>query len=1546
MSTATWINEFGISLAFDPNEPRDELGRWTNGGSIIGHKFKHRGQEWTIKRLLGNINKYGIGTDRGAFKSVDHAELEKLTGNSIDYHANPMFLSDGKWTSTPPEEKPQPAPQTPAPVPAQTPVSAPQAAQVKPSQDTTNSSQVSADPEKIAPTPPGMTSEERAAIKRYKGVGYTYVNAVATGNGAKLGRLQKEEGERLLPHVASAVEKSSLVSDATLYRAVPSYNAQYLEALSQGDTVSMGHFVSTSTKQSEALNFMIGGKGRAPEGVMITIKAPKGTKGLAADKFGDVNKNESEIILNKGLQYKVNNKETKGKVTYMELEVVPQHTGGAVMSISIEGDYSNTATLETWASDLVGDCLLSACGDDDAALAAAEMLARMLPVPVGLSVDAEGHQHKGKGPGGGQFTHNGHLGSQDVYTAFGHKGEVEFKTDTGGKAYGEHGLKATVVNPHLATGRPVSLNFKPNNGVTEARHLAAHELVHQVFSEHPESAREAMESLKNIKGPYGSAVSMYGSFEGAFENVIELGAAYSHSPQQLNDFCQEMFQIAKRWADKVKLEKSSALSIFLAHDIYNRQAQGILNRSLQVAKGLGAAARKELANILKRSKSSAKPLLDFIDKYRVQLAKILAQTQIASMLEGAREVADKMPTLTDFPGAIPPPPTLEPQKAVKLVERLEAMEPVKQAEKIMELKPAEQVYVNQAIAARAAPPPSVPPIVPQPTGGGAPEDVHFPIIDEAVRNLAERNVMTRDRYDAMEAAARAKAFTVANVAADETLTKIRDSLAKNVEEGADYETWRKKIMQDVDQGTFMSEGHQENVFRTNVQTAFSDGQESVLQHPLVRSGFPYRARHAIHDERAREEHLKLEHHGIGGTNVYRADDPVWQMFRTPWAWNCRCNDNPLTVRQAAEAGVEEAKTWLETGVEPTDKAFVAMPDFQPPPGFQRSVQAMPLSIQLSMQSAAAFGFDPNEPRDAKGEWTSGGGDYGATTAFDKSKLRINHLINSVKKRYPKVSGKVGGLDATDKVDNRSSIASSIENYEEVPGIRSVSMDDLQTIRENKKTGTVTRRVAADDERRVDELAAKIKESGKISPLILVEDGHPDGPYILEGGHRIDALERLGVTHFPAKVVIDLDSIKSHGRDGKLASRLVHKDVVLSTGAVFGFDQDQPRDDTGKWIDPDKPPESKPTKPKKTGGNRVRSLFKGMRANKNWIPAVALSVDAVGHEHKGKGPGGGEFTSKGAGGNKTDKGKLKKEKGPAPGSQIPEETRNKLRETGMVGSFPPADVKIDTIKINPKAGDEGALMSWDQTTKSGRISRQYRYTQVFIDRNSAQKHERVVAISPHIDKIQKSLAEIVNNKSADQRQREAAAIANVIRETGLRPTDGDDSVAHGHFGISSLQARHVKVVGKSAGDEVHLDFIGKEGVRNKSVVRDQSNVSFIKEALGRSSGEDFIFQKANSNDAGAILKEISSRVGGPSDIKIKDLRTLKAHQIARDAVMSFKGPPPPLTGNANKDKKLIQSAILSMAEKVSTVLNNQPTESRDTYVHPEIWKQWQRSLQPT
>lgn len=240
----------------------------------------------------------------------------------------------------------------------------------------------------------------------------------------------------------------------------------------------------------------------------------------------------------------------------------------------------------------------------------------------------------------------------------------------------------------------------------------------------------------------------------------------------------------------------------------------------------------------------------------------------------------------------------------------------------------------------------------------------------------------------------------------------------------------------------------------------------------------------------------------------------------------------------------------------------------------------------------------------------------------------------------------------------------------------------------------------------------------------------------------------------------------------------------------------------------------------------------------------------------------------------------------------------------------------------------------RSPKSGRVSRQKRYTQAFHDRNAAAKFDRVMKIAPKLPKIH---AEVVSRMgSGSDRDRDAAAIASVILETGLRPTDSAESVKHGHFGIASLQARHCKIVG----DTIKLDFIGKEGVRNTATIRNPANVARLKTLLSGKSGKDKVFS-ANSTDAIKVLQESSVKVGGPKAIKLKDLRTVKATQLAEAIAKSFR--PPEMTGNEKKDERAIERAILEMSGMVANMLNNTARQARDNYIHPEVFKKWRRKI---
>ena len=128
----------------------------------------------------------------------------------------------------------------------------------------------------------------------------------------------------------------------------------------------------------------------------------------------------------------------------------------------------------------------------------------------------------------------------------------------------------------------------------------------------------------------------------------------------------------------------------------------------------------------------------------------------------------------------------------------------------------------------------------------------------------------------------------------------------------------------------------------------------------------------------------------------------------------------------------------------------------------------------------------------------------------KSLLSENIDIENINKKYPLAGEVVDGREVLDNVDNTSSIGASLYHYKVLRGIREVPMFKNITGKHYSVEGT----------ERIQQIAREIKQSNTISPLIVVID--KEGPYILEGSHRISALALLKAKSFPALVVIDYD----------------------------------------------------------------------------------------------------------------------------------------------------------------------------------------------------------------------------------------------------------------------------------------------------------------------------------------------------------------------------------------------------------------------------------------
>ncbi len=198
------------------------------------------------------------------------------------------------------------------------------------------------------------------------------------------------------------------------------------------------------------------------------------------------------------------------------------------------------------------------------------------------------------------------------------------------------------------------------------------------------------------------------------------------------------------------------------------------------------------------------------------------------------------------------------------------------------------------------------------------------------------------------------------------------------------------------------------------------------------------------------------------------------------------------------------------------------------------VKLSPTHAARLLARAMRLAYSPDQPRDEDGRWTDGTGGTDEDGRWTAGPDTTGYALDT---RFPRAGTHVDDLEVLDDVPNLSSISSSLDDYTVLSGVREVSIPD-------NLIGKKPRSYSATEQKRTEALAEELAASKQIKPLIVVVDDE-EWPYVLEGGHRFDALRIIGKRKYPAIVVVDHD--KRTIRD-------------------LAFNPDQPRDEDGRWTD--------------------------------------------------------------------------------------------------------------------------------------------------------------------------------------------------------------------------------------------------------------------------------------------------------------------------------------------------------------------------------------------
>lgn len=191
---------------------------------------------------------------------------------------------------------------------------------------------------------------------------------------------------------------------------------------------------------------------------------------------------------------------------------------------------------------------------------------------------------------------------------------------------------------------------------------------------------------------------------------------------------------------------------------------------------------------------------------------------------------------------------------------------------------------------------------------------------------------------------------------------------------------------------------------------------------------------------------------------------------------------------------------------------------------------------------------------------------------------------------------------------------------------------------------------------------------------------------------------------------------------------------------------------------------------------------------------------------------------------------------------------------------------------------------------------------------------------HIKDMHKYMPALDRAIKADWKTNDDARALMLIRKLGMRPgSTSDTRAAEQAYGAITLEARHVRL----NKDSVTFTFTGKKGVQISLNSKDPEVVEMMRSQMRGKSRRDRVFPASNAATVAAYLKSKTS-----DKVKLKDLRTYRANEIALDAIKRIKRKP-----KTETEFKKMRNAV---GDQVAAILGNTRTMALNSYINPTVF----------
>ncbi|MHB8808957.1 MAG: phage minor head protein [Desulfobulbaceae bacterium] len=202
-------------------------------------------------------------------------------------------------------------------------------------------------------------------------------------------------------------------------------------------------------------------------------------------------------------------------------------------------------------------------------------------------------------------------------------------------------------------------------------------------------------------------------------------------------------------------------------------------------------------------------------------------------------------------------------------------------------------------------------------------------MEEALDFWRHKTKLGPGEFARLTASAKVKAFAVSGIAKGAELDTVYNAMFKAMDKGITFEQFKAECGDIFSRRGWTGKRawRVDNIFRTNIQTAYNVGRYTQLKE--MTAAFPFWKYSAVNDSRTRPTHLAMN------GKVFPAEHPFWDQWYPPNGFRCRCSVIPLTAGQVAKRGLK-VESEIPQLIEPIDPVTGnTMPARQliPDPGF-------------------------------------------------------------------------------------------------------------------------------------------------------------------------------------------------------------------------------------------------------------------------------------------------------------------------------------------------------------------------------------------------------------------------------------------------------------------------------------------------------------------------------------------------------------------------------------------------------------------------------------